>query len=306
MKVIKNKIHETYYDFYEGKKSDHVFIFIHGAVSTNQFWDTIYKDFLPHGDVILLNLIGHAPSTANWETLKNFEGLLTNQNEAIEKIVKKHYKDENKKIILIGHSTGGTISLLSSIFYPNKYYAVIALTPIVTNELGIYSPLNIPINFLSKIRIQKDSIWKAQFDILQYAIKNHSDLAYTFLPFFGAHESFFNEKEKAYVEEFCDKILDQHYSTLQHYSLFFNDVINNPKNSYYGRYRDFLDSKLKLTSFSLVFGGKNDLLVQVEQHRQAATITNSKYIEIDNCGHFCTVDNPIKIIKDTKEFLNLI
>ena len=278
---------------------------IHGAVSTNQIWDSIYESFLPYGDVILLNIIGHAPSEVNWEKVKNLEIFSKIQTDVINEIIEKHYKNQNKKITLMGHSVGGAIALFSSFLQPEKFHASIALTPVVNLDLGNLSPLNIYANFLTKVKIQEDVIWKTQFDVLKYIIENHFDFFYSMLQIVGTHKKDFVNNEKKYVEDFCKMILTQEHSSIQYVSNIFENVINNKENSYYGIYRKFLNNEIKTTSKRLVFGATNDILINVEQHRLAAKATDAKYIELENCGHFCTVDNPEKIIQDIKVFLDL-
>ena len=278
---------------------------IHGAVSTNQIWDSIYESFLPYGDVILLNIIGHAPSEVNWEKVKNLEIFSKIQTDVINEIIEKHYKNQNKKITLMGHSVGGAIALFSSFLQPEKFHASIALTPVVNLDLGNLSPLNIYANFLTKVKIQEGVIWKTQFDVLKYIIENHFDFFYGMLQIVGTHKKDFVNNEKKYVEDFCKMILTQEHSSIQYVSNIFEDAINNKENSYYSIYRKFLNNEIKTTSKRLVFGATNDILINVEQHRLAAKATDAKYIELENCGHFCTVDNPEKIIQDIKVFLDL-
>ena len=278
---------------------------IHGAVSTNQVWDSIYESFLPYGDVILLNIIGHAPSEVNWEKVKNLEIFSKIQTDVINEIIEKHYKNQNKKITLMGHSVGGGIALFSSFLQPEKFHAAIALTPVVTLDLGKLSPLNIYANFLTKVKIQENVIWKTQFDVLKYIIENHFDFFYGMLQIVGTHKKDFVNNEKKYVEDFCKMILTQEHSSIQYVSNIFEDAINNKENSYYSIYRKFLNNEIKTTSKRLVFGATNDILINVEQHRLAAKATDAKYIELENCGHFCTVDDPEKIIQDIKVFLDL-
>ena len=303
MEIIKNKIYETCYDFHKGYESDYVFIFVHGALSTNQFWDLLYKKFLNYGDVILLNLIGHAPSKASWTDLKDVKGILNAQNNSINKIIKKHYKNINKKIVLIGHSTGGTLALVSDIFFSKKYHATIALTPIIKLNVGAFSPLNIPLNVLSKT--SDENLWKYNFDILQHIVKNHNDIFSFFILIFGSHKRNLEETEKIYMEKFSDKILEQNHMALKYYSIFFNDLHNNSKNSLYNKYKDFLKGKITTKNPSLILGGKDDLMVDVQQQREAAAVFKAKYVELENCGHFCTLDSLDRIFEEIKIFLNL-
>ena len=276
---------------------------MHGAVSTNQIWDITYKDFLKHGDVILLSLIGHAPSTVSWSAAKDMYGLLKIQNNCINKIIKKHYSNEKKKVILIGHSTGGTFSIMCNIFFPKKYYATIALTPIIKLEVGIYSLLNIPLNILSKT--DEELLWKYNFDVLQYIIKNYHHVFNFFIPLFGTYKKNLQGQEKEYIENFSAKILEQNHMALKYYSLFFNDIMYNKKNSLYKMYKDFLNGKIRTEKPVLILGGKDDILVEVSQQREAAKIINAKYVEIENCGHFCTLDSSPKIYQEIKDFLNI-
>ena len=92
---------------------------------------------------------------------------------------------------------------------------------------------------------------------------------------------------------------------LKTYSIFFNDVIYNKKNVLYKKYKDFLDGKITKKSNILVLGGKEDLMVEVQQQKEAAELLNAKYIEIQNCGHFCTLDSLNIIFEEIKNFLNL-
>ena len=230
------------------------------------------------------------------------KNLLNIQNYVINNIIKK-YQQQNKKIILIGHSTGGTFALMSDILFPKKYHAIVALTPIIKLEVGIYSPLNIPLNILSKTKMEL--IWKHQFDILQYIVKNYNAIFNFFIPFFGTSKKNLIEKEKKYIEDFSNKILEQNHFALKSYSIFFNDVIYNEENALYHKYQNFLNGKIKRNNEILVIGGRDDLMVEVKQQREAAEYFNAKYIELENCGHFCTVDSSEQISKEIKNFLNL-
>jgi pimeloyl-ACP methyl ester carboxylesterase len=269
-------------------------------LSTNQIWDDIYKNFLEHGNVCLLSLAGHAPSRIDWSNIKDMKNLLNIQNNVINKIIKEH-KQENKKIVLIGHSTGGTFALMTDILFSKKYHAIIALTPIVKLEVGLYSPLNIPLNILSKTK--EEFIWKSQFDLLQYTVKNHNDFFNFFMSRFGISKKNLVEKEKIYIENFSNKILEQNHLALKSYSIFFNDVLYNKENSLYNKYQDFLNGKIKKKNKILVIGGKEDLMVAVQQQKEAAELLNANYIEFENCGHFCTLDSPQEIFKEIIKFL---
>ena len=261
-----------------------------------------YKSFLDYGDVVLLSLIGHAPSTVDWMAAKDMKGLLNIQNNVINRIIKRNYK-EKKKIVLIGHSTGGAFAIMSDMFFSKKYHAMVALTPITKLEVGIYSPLNIPLNVLTKT--SEKMLWQYQFDLLQYAVKNYNSVFNYFVPIFGAYKKSPIDSEKKYVEDFSAKILEQNYMALKYYAIFFNDLIHNKRNSLYQKYKDFLNGKITQKNQTLVIGGKDDLLVDVKQQREAAENLKAKYVELENCGHFCTLDSSDRILHEIKVFLNL-
>ncbi|MHA1784334.1 MAG: alpha/beta fold hydrolase [Candidatus Helarchaeota archaeon] len=104
----------------EDKTKGNILLFIHGSGSNFRMWMPQIEYFKKKNRVIALSLPGHAESDQMRVpiTIENYVKYL---NKFIERIC------EDKKPILVGHSMGGAISLLSALQIPEYLNGIILI-----------------------------------------------------------------------------------------------------------------------------------------------------------------------------------
>lgn len=294
---ISHKFGEVFYDFYASKnKTIKTFILLHGAMSVNSIWDYLIDEIRNLGDVYVVSLAGHYPGIISWEEIDDLDKFLNFQHEVLTKILEREKK--HKEIILLGHSTGGTISILLKILYPETYNKVIAIVPPIKEDLGIISPLNIPLNFLSHIKIKEDENWFMQNYLLKKIAKNFKDIFFKSVLFFGFYSDDLTKNQEAEVNKFIEGIKKQRSSTLQNVVKITKNAINKYPWLYFSK------GEIDLENEALIIGAKEDRMIPVSHHREAAEKIKAQYFEIEKGGHFCLIENKKIIIEKIEEFFN--
>jgi|GEM_PF-921203 Predicted hydrolases or acyltransferases (alpha/beta hydrolase superfamily) len=114
----------------ERSTGDHSFVAFHGITAVNRqwFWDALW----PYGNVLLAGLPGHgplpAPAATNWQEW-------TPQHFIEVGIDTVRQLGRGRPVTLIGHSTGGMISLGVAQQAPELVERLILIAPVVWNEL---------------------------------------------------------------------------------------------------------------------------------------------------------------------------
>jgi pimeloyl-ACP methyl ester carboxylesterase len=253
----------SYETFSQGDK---IYIFLNGWCSVRYFWTPYFDDFRVLGKCITLDLLGHFPSKvgSNFSEL-NFNDILTIQSRAIKAL------SEDKKVTLIGHSTGGMFALAIGALYPDLVEKAVAITPVVHGPtMGIFH--------LAKVLA--DLHLNVSLEIFFDLIRN---LPTFFHKWFEAatyeKSEFVNRKD---IGEF---ILNYH----SHFIKLDPNIM--------GRYLQVLhDSDIRpLVKESqldaLIIGASDDPIVPVSQQRDISLIMkNSTYVEITPSGHIPTLE----------------
>lgn len=114
------------YTLHPGKKNKPLFILIGGWTSAPGYWNRNLAFFRQHGDVAILDLLGHFPATISPELHQlDINHFLEAQAQAVFHIAGK------RKTILVGHSTGGLAVLGISALHPDRIYKAISIAPVV-------------------------------------------------------------------------------------------------------------------------------------------------------------------------------
>ncbi len=114
------------YTIHPGRKKNPMIILIGGWTSAPRYWDRNLEYFQSKGTVAVLDLVGHYPGDISENISRlDFNLFLESQSQAILKI------SENRKPVLVGHSTGGMAVLGVAALYPDKISKVIAIAPVV-------------------------------------------------------------------------------------------------------------------------------------------------------------------------------
>ncbi|MDX1958729.1 MAG: alpha/beta hydrolase [Leptospiraceae bacterium] len=124
MKEVDVQGHKfTYEEMGEGKED---LVFIHGWSSSRFFWKPVLSEFMEFGKITNLDLVGHYPGSSP-KSFRNFgaDKVIEIQAEALRKIFPE------KKLTLIGHSTGGYVVLGIAARYPELVNRVIVICPVV-------------------------------------------------------------------------------------------------------------------------------------------------------------------------------
>lgn len=114
------------YTFHPGKKKTNTFILVGGWTSAPGYWNRNLPFFQNRGDVYLLDLVGHYPGEISPDMSNlEFTDFLEAEARAILHIAGK------KKVILVGHSTGGMAVLGVAALFPETIKKVVAIAPVV-------------------------------------------------------------------------------------------------------------------------------------------------------------------------------
>lgn len=99
--------------YYQDKGEGKTIVFLHGFLENLKTWDFFQEKLSQKYRVITIDLPGHGKSSEQTEEVNRMESIAEQVNEVLE-----HLKIE--KIILIGHSMGGYVSLSFADLYKYK------------------------------------------------------------------------------------------------------------------------------------------------------------------------------------------
>lgn len=117
------------------KEGTETYILLNGWCCVRFYWTPVIKDFSRMGRCITLDLPGHYPSTVP-DDFENFtqERLFKVVGEAVKQIA------GDKKVILVGHSTGATGVVGAAFYFPDLVKAVISICPVMHGPVsGMFS-----------------------------------------------------------------------------------------------------------------------------------------------------------------------
>jgi pimeloyl-ACP methyl ester carboxylesterase len=110
-------------------KGDTALIFLHGWCGERDYWKNQVKEFAPDYRIVTLDQAGHGESGKNRK-----EWTIASLAGDVESIVKDL---KLKRVILIGHSMGGPVSLLAAKRLPGTVVAVIGVDTLQNAEAKI-------------------------------------------------------------------------------------------------------------------------------------------------------------------------
>ena len=171
MFLQKNKI---YYEYLNKNSKKDILVFVHGLGVNWTVWKYQIEHFKAlNYPVLYLDLRGHGKSEALKET-SNYQ--LENFAKDINDILVK--EKINKKIVLIGYSLGGMISLVFYRLFKDKVKKLVLLTttyknPVKTSRIKVSRFLMKAINMtilrlISKLSIKKTNNKEFDFTKLEY------------------------------------------------------------------------------------------------------------------------------------------
>lgn len=116
------------YTCHPGKKKGPIFILIGGWTSAPGYWNRNLPFFQELGEVYILDLVGHFPGEISPDLSRlEFTDFLETEARAVLEIIGK----SKKKVVLVGHSTGGMAVLGVSALFPERIHKTIAIAPVV-------------------------------------------------------------------------------------------------------------------------------------------------------------------------------
>lgn len=120
--IQDNNNEKIWYEVFEGREP--VILFIHGYAMNSTVWKNQLEFFKEHKRIIF-DLRGHGKSShslvSSLETLsKDISAILS--------------KEKLKKVIIVGHSLGGTVALMFQKLFPEKVEKMILINPYINQD----------------------------------------------------------------------------------------------------------------------------------------------------------------------------
>ena len=202
--------------------------------------------------------------------------------------IRKHLGQE--KFILMGHSWGGFLAMQYAIAHPNHLSSLILLNSGPATSLGRKA-------FFTELT-RKISPIQSKLDAIQ-AQKNFKEgdpdtIAEFFRILFSAY--FYHPSQ---VQE-----LSLHFTTENSLSVF--KIVNIFNETYFAKDYDLTAELKKLKFPTLIIAGSEDVMPVWTEKEIASSIPNSKFVLIDQCGHFPYIEKPIKFFNELEIFLKTV
>ncbi|WP_185882845.1 alpha/beta fold hydrolase [Blattabacterium cuenoti] len=249
------------------KEEDPVIIFLHGFMGSSKIWNDVFRIFSDQYKILSIDLPGHGKS----KPISSKEQVYS--MEYIANMVKQVIEKENiKKIILIGHSMGGYISLALAEKNPNIFLGLCLLHS--TSKPDTYE----------KKKKRKQSI--------QLAKKNYPFfISKSVNTWFNPDKIFSLQKEISFTKKIA-------LSTDQ------NSVISFIEGMIIRKNRDFL---LKTTKFpKLLIYGKYDLIIEKDSINEEIKMGYKTYLNEIPSGHMGHIEKPQILVEKLKIFIDAI
>lgn len=259
----------------EGESSN-TLLFIHGLGSYLKAWDRNIIELKNHFRCIAMDLPGYGKSSKQ---------IHSGSVDFYVDIIKEFISNLNLNIvILVGHSMGGQIAMAFAIKYPE-----------IVQKLILVAPAGFELFNKEEIELVKQIVSP---EIISQTSDDKIRLNYKM--------NFYNlpiEAEEMINDRIAIKSDEEFFNhcTVVSNSLF--GLLNEP----------VYDSLHKIIQPTLIFFGKNDMLIPNPMIHQTTTINvaedgknkirNSKLILYENCGHFIQFEKPEQFNKDLLNFI---
>ena len=259
------------------KESENVLLCIHGLSSYIPAWSRLIPLLKDQLRCIAIDLPGYGKSSEGVHSRSmNF------YSDTISKFIQKL---KLKNVILVGHSMGGHISIVTALSYPQLVNRLILLAPAgfetFTDD--------------EKFWIKKNSSPEILTMLSEKQIRYNYEI--NFYKMTDDVEPMINDRIK--MKKWKNF---RNYCTVVSNSLF--EMIENP----------VFDKLNQITQPTLILFGKNDKLIphiilhkdltpEIVANNGASQIPNSRLIMIDKCGHFLQFEKPEESAKNITEFI---
>lgn len=115
--------------YQEHSSGDHTLVLVHGWSASGLWWWRLLKPLSALGRCVTLDLPGHYPSQAPSNFQLSQEGLIEMETQAVRHIC------SDRPVTLIGHSTGGLVSLGVAANLPRQVQHVVCIDGVVWGPL---------------------------------------------------------------------------------------------------------------------------------------------------------------------------
>lgn len=268
----------SYFDIGEGKQT---LVFIHGWLTSKECWIPLIKNLnLKRYRIIAIDMLGHGHSS---RSLK----LKFNTLENISVISKLILDLGLKDIILIGHSTGGKISL----FLANRLYNLsrkIVKQVILVSSIGTYEFWRI-LHPLLKLAFIKPIRTLIGIFTLPSLIRFYFKKFLFFLPI----ENELKENVKQYVSDYTQI----HFESLKNKIC----ALRITKNLFDKFVEDIDRSQLPEVK---VIWASEDKLVPIQVQYKFSILFQTPVITIPEAGHMVIIEKPKEIAETIEKIIN--
>lgn len=267
---LYNNIAINYYEYGEG---DTIIIFLHGFGGSSYCWRYIYKKFAQKYKTILFDLKGFGLS----EKPNDNKYSVRNQADIINSFIQINCS--NNIIILIGHSFGGAIALMtyisSNIKKNIKKLILIDSGGYNQNIPWYLSALNIPI--LNKLAL---SLFPSRFWVNTILRMCYYDS---------------NKINKDMIETYSSylRLRGAHLALIKTAAQLIPDDIGEITSKF---------NKINIPVL-LIWGKQDNVIPLYVGHKMHKNIPNSKLVIIAECGHNSIEEKPMDVIREVSEFL---
>ncbi len=272
---LKNNITLSYAD--EGRDNKEVVIFIHGLASYMPAWKKNVPVLEKYFRCIPIDLPGYGKSSkGNYPVSMDFYA---------DKIIEFLDKLGLKRVILVGHSMGGQISIFTALKYPDRISKLILASPAGFETFNEFES-QILKNFTTVNLLMNNPLEQLRQKVLMNFYKMPKDAEFMI-------EDRIALKNTKEFKLYCLSVVKS-----------LNAMLDQP----------VFDNLKLIKQPTLVLFGENDFLIpNRELHKNLTTklvadsgigeINNSKLVMISECGHFLQFEKSDEFNKAVKEFL---
>lgn len=264
-------------------------VFIHGILSSINFWKVcVPKSFINDRHWYSLSLPAHHPS----KVPEDFSQKQVNEKwfyDVMNDVLKSLFG--NRKVILIGHSTGGFVALNLALNKCPNVVGLILIGGFYQGKWGGLEGLLLKIaslgNPIAKI-VFKSNLLLSKFNFVQWvfgSLAAHKSISYLKNPL-----------SKVYLTNTCNNVANENYNALFH---LFNGISSiNIKNQL---------SKIEVPCY--LFVGTHDPIISPIQSLNIIGIPSVKTVVFDNIGHMIFIEAAVEfnesLEKAIENLLNL-
>ncbi len=247
-------------------------LLIHGFGASNLSWDYIVKFFDKEKYTLyLVNLLGHGYSSYNYDSDYSIES----QAKIIKALIEFLKIND---LAIIGHSYGGSISLLLMILYDEH----IKVTKLVLIDVGAF-PDKIPFF----VRFLRNPF--QEFLISTLVPKNL--------------KAYYTLKKLYFKRELINRERVERYSKFYRYKQW-KAIVKAAKKIVPTNYEDIIKRYKLIKIPLLIIWGKNDDAITLETgEKLCEVISNCSLIVINDCGHIPHEEKPQETFNTINEFL---